>query len=306
MLSLNRLIKKALNWCLYFTFGSVFFFLRLLPFRLIRGLSLTFGSLAFIYLKQRREIGFQNLRAAFGSFKSDEEIKRTLKNYFLNLTSIIIESPKLVHLSLEELNSRLKIRGLENYQNAKAKGMGIIGISAHFGNFPLLMHAGSLMVSPGYFVVREDGNELAIKLLRNMVCRHGNQMIPRGRSIDTLVNILNAGEFIGLMIDQRGGKFHNLTPVNLFGRVFYLNKGPALLAKKTNAPVLPIYISRLNNSDYQIDIMEEVPLVNTNDADSDIKINMNRIISTFEQVATQWPDHWIYWAWRGFRKEFQG
>lgn len=284
---------------------SFLFILYLMPFSIGERLAWVFGNLTYFFLPSRRKIAYQHLSLVFRQEKSEKEIRKIIKKYYFNIFLSLLEFAHLPKWNQKEFEKRIILEGIEHFQKANKKGKGVIGISAHFGNFFLGLCAWSLLLMPVSFVIKMRKNPRLNKLLLEYLCRFGNKPINRIASFPELERSLKEGNGVCLMIDQRGGKGFSLTPVHLFGKIFYLNKGPALLSAKTDAPIIPIYTFRLKDGRHRIVLGEEVPMVKTQDPQNDIQVNMDRIIATFESAAKIAPDHWLYWAWRGFQKDFK-
>jgi len=69
--------------------------------------------------------------------------------------------------------------------------------------------------------------------------------------------------------------------VEFFGRLACTNKGLALLALRTEAPVVPIFLVR-EGAGFRVEIGQEVPLVKTGDKTKDI------------EAKRRYPDQWFW------------
>lgn len=301
-----RALRDAKNYLIYVLVRGGVSFLRMIPLSFGRPLAIGLSHMVCLVARQRRKIALRNLKEVFGSEKSDEEIRQILKKYFFNIVFSILEFAHLSRWGDDDIQKKVLLEGIENYRNGYEKGKGIIFISGHFGNFGLLGHAGSLLVTPISFVVPKRKPTALNRYLEKQLCSFGNQMVPKGLSfLEQLEPTLHAGKALGLVIDQRGGKGATLAPVNLLGRRFHLNKGPALIAARWEVPVIPVFIFRENNGRHRIEIGKEVPMLRTGPQDEAIKENMQRMVDSLEGAIKKAPDHWLYWAWRGFEKDFK-
>ena len=71
------------------------------------------------------------------------------------------------------------------------------------------------------------------------------------------------------------------------------NKGFALLALKTGAPVLPAYLIR-EAQGYRVAIWPEIPLIRTGDRTKDIEANTQQYNDAIERFVRRHPDQWFW------------
>lgn len=109
-----------------------------------------------------------------------------------------------------------------------------------------------------------------------------------------------------MIVDQQGGRKDSLASVELFGRNFRLNTAPVFLALKYDVPLVSFHIFREEGGQHRIEIGPEIPIANTGQWEEDVRVNLQSIISNLEKTILKAPDHWWYWAWAGFQKDFKG
>lgn len=298
-------MNQVIDYLVYFSLRGFLGFLRLIPLSIGRKVGRSLGSINYFMMRGKREMGYRHLKAVFGKQKSDKEIKKILKEYFQNLFVSIVELAHFINWDKDKIQKRILFEGLEHYEAAARKGKGIIFVTAHFGNFGLLAHSGSFLEQSVSFVVRKGRYVRVNKYLLDLLCRFGNKPVLKGGAIPKLEKALREGNAVGFMMDQRSGKGYSLTQVDLFGAKISLNKGPAFLAARTGAPVVPVFIFRGKNGTHRVEIGEEIPLVKTSNEEADLKINMNRMVAPLEKAVRTAPDHWLYWAWKGSDRAFQ-
>jgi len=116
---------------------------------------------------------------------------------------------------------------------------------------------------------------------------------------------LKQGGLIGILMDQNVDWYEGVF-VDFFGRRACTNKGLALLALKTRAPVIPIFLVR-EKTGFRVEIGEEIPLVKTGDKIKDIEANTQQYNNAIEAFVRRYPDQWFwvhqrwktrpYWPW---------
>jgi KDO2-lipid IV(A) lauroyltransferase len=87
--------------------------------------------------------------------------------------------------------------------------------------------------------------------------------------------------------------------VDFFGQPTCTSKGMALIAVKSQAPVLPVFLYR-ETTGFKIVIGEEIPLVVTGDKITDIEINTLNYSKAIEAGVRRHPEQW-FWVHRRWK-----
>jgi KDO2-lipid IV(A) lauroyltransferase len=93
------------------------------------------------------------------------------------------------------------------------------------------------------------------------------------------------------MIDQRVSEGKRLP---FFDHMAFTTTLPSQLALKFNLDIVPIYIVRKENDNFEMEIYEPINIVSRDDSESNkinISIKLNKIL---EQMISQDPGQWIW------------
>jgi KDO2-lipid IV(A) lauroyltransferase len=120
----------------------------------------------------------------------------------------------------------------------------------------------------------------------------GGNLIPKGRSMRRILKILQEGKPLAFLMDQNVDWYEGVF-VEFLGRPACTNKGLALLALATEAPVVPIFLVR-EASYFRVEIGPEVPLVKTGDKTKDIETNTQKYNEVIEAMVRRYPDQWFW------------
>jgi KDO2-lipid IV(A) lauroyltransferase len=199
----------------------------------------------------------------------------------------------------QSLLDSVEFRGLENYENALAKGRGIIGITAHCGNWELMALALGLRTKPIAVVARTMKKDYFSKVLEKIRTRFGNRVIYRDNGVKEMFLFLKGGGLIGILPDQVVLPPHGIL-VDFMGSPSWTTVMPVKLALKTGSPVLPFFIHRENDRNI-VTIQPALELMLTGSEEERIidgSTKMNKAIENhILQNPAQW--NWLYRRWKG-------
>ena len=137
-MSKNKHVKKfqraAARQGLYF----FTWLLKWVPYSIVRFIAVGALAIGYQFTIRQRRIAEESLSIAFGDEKTENERQAIIKKCFRNVGLGMIEiSYYLVHP--ENVSHMVYMTGREHLDKALEKGKGVIVVTAHFGNFPLMM-----------------------------------------------------------------------------------------------------------------------------------------------------------------------
>jgi KDO2-lipid IV(A) lauroyltransferase len=261
---------------------------RLLPVSLS---SLLFGKIARFLgpLLSVHKLGLKNLALAFPE-KDFEARKQILKNVWENLGRIVGEFPHVPSIA----KKRVILKGEDVLEKALSANQPVLFMAGHFGNWELPHY---LIVGRGKEIalISRPPNNPWVKKLFDLVRSH--PLVPiffksRDGSRQIMQHLKSNGR-LGVLFDQR---LSDGTPLPFFNHQALTALGPAKLAKKYNALMIPVEVQRLGNK-VQFQVTFHPPL-NTDGSAEDI-------MTTFNQHLEQWirknPHQWLWLhkRWKG-------
>jgi KDO2-lipid IV(A) lauroyltransferase len=280
----------------------VLVFLSRVPFPVLTRLGAWLGLVYFYLDRRRKRIGLENLRLAFGQERSDEELKRLLRNVYRNMGSSALEFAALPRLTREKLDRFVRMEGLEKIDKARQAGRGVILLTAHFGNWELLAQSLALHGHTAYGI----GRQANVPLLNNFIVRcreaHGNRVIIRDRAMRKILRVLKDGEILGVLGDQRGSTSQGLM-IDFFERPAPTNPDIARIIQKTGATVLTVFIVRNADQTHTVQVGDPLRFDVTGDPEGDVLAIAEQCMKSLESFIRQYPDHWLWlhrrWSIRG-------
>lgn len=188
---------------------------------------------------RRRRILLDNLARAFPE-KSGAEIRRIARDSVENLGAAFFEFLQVSRWSVEDLKARVAYEGIENLEAARARGKGVILLSAHFGSWELGALAAGLLGQPICPVGRPLDNPLLEAEVARRRTRFGNRVIAKRDALREMLRAMRQGQTVAILLDQ------NVLPeegifVPFFGRDAATTPSVALVQRKTGAAVVPVF-----------------------------------------------------------------
>jgi len=250
------------------------------------------GWLLFHLDKRHRTIALNNLERAFGDGHTPAQNRKIALTVFRNLVRMLFEIAWSMGQPAEELKRKFRVRGHYNYMRALQKGKGLLMLTGHVGNWELLPVVGVMINLPVNVLYRPLDSPVLERFITELRSRFGARMIPTARSARQVLKALLRGEIFAILMDQNVDWYEGVF-VDFFGHRACTNKGMALLALKTRAPVVPIFLIREPDG-FLVDVGTEVPLIQTGDKIKDVEENTQRYNTVIEDFVRRYPDQWFW------------
>ncbi len=261
------------------------------------------GRILFNVAKKHHRITMDNLSHAFGHEKLPEEMEKIARQVFINLIQVVFEVGWSLNLDGKRLYKHFKIDGYHHIKKAFEKGKGVLVLTAHFGNWELLTVIAAMIQFPLSIVIRPLDFKPLDHFFFDLRTRFGGKIIPKQRSFRRIIKSLGQGEMVALLMDQNVDWYEGVF-VDFMGRRASTNKGLALLALKTGAPVVPVFMVR-EKSGLRAEFGPEIFTVKTGDRQKDIEINTQEYNRVIENFIRRYPDQWFWVHQRWKTKPYQ-
>jgi KDO2-lipid IV(A) lauroyltransferase len=264
---------------------------RVLPWRLIQALGDSLGTLAYCVSARYRNVADKNLQTAFGEKLSAEGRRTLIRRTFRGFARAMAEFLKAPTLTPEKL--RALVRSDVGMAPAKAlleRGRGLIVVTAHFGNWELLARRATIE-GISLLVIARQGEDAEFNRLTDSLRGNGGYAVhPRGTSPKALLQHLRRKGAVAILPDQKSEDVF----VPFFGKLAGTVAGPAVLALKTGAPILPMFCPRQSDGTYRVEFGEVIDTTPTGDTDADTHRIMAEINRSIESVIRRYPDQWLW------------
>ncbi|HZI51370.1 MAG TPA: lysophospholipid acyltransferase family protein [Terriglobia bacterium] len=262
------------------------------------------AALGFRLARRQRHAGIQNLQMALPGLTNDQRLA-ILRGSFSNLGRLLVEFSHFPYLNKHNIAELVDYDGFEHYQNAVARGKGVIFLTAHFGSWELSCFAHSLYGNPMKFVVREIDNNKVEGLIETYRGLAGNTPIDKRNASRDILRSLRNNETIGILVDQNTTRDEGVF-VDFFGIPAATTPAVATLALRTGAAVIPGFLIWDGNTrKHRLHFDPAVELITTGDPTRDIVENTRAFNGILENVIRRYPDQWL-WIHRRWKTRPEG
>jgi KDO2-lipid IV(A) lauroyltransferase len=231
-----------------------------------------------------------NLEKFLGTYNKDSNNKIKFKMWS-NYGKVFVEY--LFLKKFKKNNSHIKIKGEDFLHKIKHSNKPVIFVSGHFANFELMsmeLTKRNIKLATIYRPLNNFFlNPFMEYVRRKYVC--SNQIKKGLAGVKSSIKYIQNNYSIALMIDQRVSEGKKLP---FFDHMALTTTLPAQLASKYQLDIVPIYISRNKNDNFEMEIFEPIQISKKEDSEVNklnLTIRLNRIM---EQMVSKDPGQWIW------------
>ena len=237
----------------------------------------------------RRRATRASLAHVLGRSPDDPRVDRLARRMYRNYAEYIVELMRLPTRPPGEISRTVDMSAADDAEAVMALGRGVIMVGAHVG----FMEAGAAAIADRGWVVSAVADDTAyIELfehLRQQRAAWGIRLLP-WKNIREMYATLRRREAIGLLVDW--GYRPDGVPVRLFGDWTTLPQGPATLAARTGAVILPITVAREadGGARYRGRMSPYIEVASTEPAE--IARATQLVADAIEDAIRRHPDQW--------------
>lgn len=261
-------------------------FSEILPERAIAPVSNVIGGVVSLLARDQRKIVASNLEHVIGRPPASRQVRESYASY----VRYWLGSMRLPIIPSERLDAMLTIEGREHVDVALAEGRGCIIALPHLGNWEIaaawyVRHVGPLTV----VVERLEPPELFVwfKDFRESL---GMRVAVNQSTIGTQLSAaLRRNEAVALLCDRDVDG--SGVDVEFFGSVTKVPKGPATLALRTGAALIPLAVYETANG-FHVAVRPPVDAQREGSLRDDVTRVTRQLMSEIEALVRRAPTQW--------------
>jgi KDO2-lipid IV(A) lauroyltransferase len=291
----KKFLRRRAGWILLRVFTIIN---GKFPLRWSYCLGRILGRAGYLIVRRYRKVALDSLSVAF-PILSLKKRKKIANDFFVFMAQSSLEL--LYFLKNPQSLDDIRIQGREYLDRALKEGKGVIIVTAHLGNFPLMSLKLAKEGYPVNVVVRPMRDEKAGSYIHNLRTKAGVKTIlsyPRRECVNGIIKALRENELVVIQMDQNfgtGGVW-----VKFFGKLAATPVGPIVFALRTKALLLPAYIVRELEGKYTIRFFPQEELILAEDKDKMVLLNTIKFTRIMEGWIKEYPRQWswIHRRWK--------
>ncbi|GIW40168.1 MAG: lipid A biosynthesis acyltransferase [Candidatus Binatia bacterium] len=271
---------------------------RVVPLRWTPALATALGAFLYRVLPSVRKLSERHLELALGHLPAAER-SRIARAALAHAALSFCEIAKFDEL-VPELDELVEVEGEEIVEDVLRLGRGAIVVTGHIGNWELLGAYFARRGIPVVAVARRIYEERIDRLVVAFRARHGVRTVHRSdrSAAREILRTLRARGILAMVVDQ-DTHAPSLT-VPFFGLPARSPVAPAVLALRTGAPLVPVFIERIAGGRHRIFVHPPLPTPEGGDRIVRVRALLEDINRALERQIRRRPEQWVWWhrRWR--------
>ncbi len=253
------------------------------------------GPLIMNRIQKQKRRGIEQIMT--GMECSRDEAERILQRVYQNIGMSAMEMlymPRLVR-EKNHINDYVRIEHPEYLEAAYAEGRGIVGLTAHMGNWEWLGAGLALHGYPTSAIGKKQSDDALMRIINDYRAQAGQHIYLTGTGGYEMIaaaRSMKKNHILGFLSDKDGGKAG--VPVWFMNRIFSFPQGPAVFAKKFKAPILPIFITRDEDGRHTIRMGKPFHFEPMEDKDEELIHNSQKMAAIMEDFIKAHPYDWMW------------
>jgi len=241
---------------------------------------------SYLLWPSKRRFANLNFGHVLGLPADDPAVRKLALAAHRHYAEYMVELMRLPDLDLARAAALVDLQGVEELERLRAEGAVILA-AAHVGNNELIAAGIASLKWPISVLADDSALPELFEFLATQRERLGVRIIP-WRNLREVYTVLKRGEMLGLLVDW--GYRADGIPVRLCGAWTTLPSGPATLAARTGATILPVVSRRRADGTFVVSCDE--PIRVASNSPSDLAHATQAIADALGRVISAAPEQW--------------
>jgi KDO2-lipid IV(A) lauroyltransferase len=234
----------------------------------------------------------RNIARIVGGDPADAAVRELARRAVRVQTLNYLDLFRSSRLRRRDLQAAVEVAGLGHLKRALAGGRGALVVSGHVGSVDIAGLTITAIGLPGAALVEPIQPPALFELVAALRGRFGAQLIPVGPdALSQAGAVLKQNRPLGVAIDWDPSGTG--VDVPLFGHRMRLPAGPAVLALRYGAPVVPLTCLRVGTDRFALRIEPPIPVAETGTVSTRMRETTHRIADFLERQLRSHPDQWV-------------
>lgn len=267
-----------------------------MPESLQRAAGVYLGRLAYLVLKKRRLVAVSNLKRVFKD-KDIKDIETIARSCFEKFGINLVEMLLVPYIKKDRYRERFSVENRHHIDSGLERKKGILAVIFHYSNWEIMGIASVLLGQDVIVLARPLKRHILLNNFLNRIrSSSGLKIIPNEGTGRDIMRHLNENRIVAVLADQREKRSKGVY-VDFFGEKVPTNRGVAVVAMKSGAPVIPVYLVREGFLRYRVICNKPIDIERKGNIEELIQVNTRKINSFLESIILDAPDEW-FWVHR--------
>ncbi len=246
------------------------------------------ADLKYIFSKKDKVIILNNLRLIFG--KDNPDLERHVRDVFRYFCKYLVDFIRHEKIDKPYIDRNVKLKGIENLNDAFKNKNGVILLSAHLGNWELGAMALGLLGYPINVIALTHKDKRINDFFDNRRKSKGVGVIPLGGSVKKAFKALDRNEGVAILADRDFSKSD--LRVKFFGRDTIMPKGAAIFKLRKNCSIVPLFMMREPDNTFTYSFEKAIEYTPVGKEHIDIKAITEKCLKPVEEYVKKYPGQW--------------
>lgn len=253
----------------------------------------------------RRSVAMINLDIVYGDRKTETEKMRIYRASLINFGRLIVNYLRLPYQPPAFWQRHCTWKNEHLFRDAMNRGRGVIVLAGHIGLFDLALGMFGMFGYPAALVGKRIRNPVIDKLVMDTRNAMNAGTIDYRRSIRRILRGIRNGEAIAMALDQNMKKRVGIF-LDWFGRPACSVHAPAVVARKTGAPVLAGYCYQKGPDRFELVATDQLDWISCPEApEKEIRLNAQKHADAIQRIILAHPELW-FWIHRRWKTQPEG
>ena len=274
------------NYYIY-RFGK--FLALALPLRLVYFLAAFLAQAYYLFAFSDRRAVKANLRVIFPK-ESNRQLGKISRMVFRNFAKYLVDFFRFEKLNRQYIDKNIKLENLHYFDEALAKGKGVVVLTAHLGNWEL---GGVVIAQLGYpfwVVALPHKNKKVNDFFDTQRNKKGVKVIAMGKAVRSCITEIRKNHMVALVGDRDFTEKGII--IDFFGRPTHFPEGPAALSLLTGASIVPGFMLRNPDNSFTLRIEKPIAFTSTGNKAQDLADLIGVYRNIFQDYIRKYPEQW--------------
>lgn len=274
----------------YVVIRGIAFLAQMVPLFWAYTLSSFVFSMGYRLWPQKRRDTQHNVSRILGQPASSPAVQQLAHEAWRNFGKYFVEFLRMPKMTRADFERLVTVQGEDKLLGALDHPRGAIFVQAHFGNMD--MAATCLGRYNRTVVVAADNLKppALMNWTKRARAKWRMELVPTKGSLPLLQSVLEKGGLVGLAVDV--GVRQKGIAVKFFGDDSMFPAGPALLAKRTGAVIVPCCAYCTPERNFVVVVDEPIVFQDTGDEARDLQATTQQMVNRLETFIAAHPDQW--------------